>query len=65
MFLNEKMESLDLSDNQISDLAPDCLRALKNLEFLNLSKNRLTEFETFPRSRKLIEVDLSYNKIEK
>jgi Leucine-rich repeat (LRR) protein len=43
--LAETLEDLELSDNSIETIEPGALKCLTNLNYLNLSGNRLTDVQ--------------------
>ena len=57
-------ETLILSGNYISELTPGCLQLNVNLQFLSLSKNKLTEIKNLNHLVNLEFLDLSDNLIE-
>eukprot|EP01017_Pseudomicrothorax_dubius_P038901 TRINITY_DN5901_c0_g1_i3.p1 TRINITY_DN5901_c0_g1~~TRINITY_DN5901_c0_g1_i3.p1 ORF type:complete len:763 (+),score=167.89 TRINITY_DN5901_c0_g1_i3:74-2290(+) len=61
--LSDTLEHLILSKNRITELDFDTLRPLRALIFLDLSHNRLSEFNEFPMSSRLDSVILAYNRI--
>ena len=60
------LETLDLSNNRITALAPNAVNDLRNLVSLHLSDNKITSIETihFLGLEKLRELDLKGNEIE-
>lgn len=59
------LEELNLSGNKINRIEKDSFSLLKNLKSLNLHKNKLEIFCSFPTSEKLETVIISYNKLKK
>lgn len=60
------IESLDLSNNQISQIDDETFVHLKELRYLNLNKNQIKHISLFAftaDSHKLVELDLSHNMI--
>ena len=55
---------LDLSDNRISTLAHDLLENLDSLQYLNMSRNMLTQWNLTLNSKCFRLIDLSDNKLE-
>ena len=63
-FTSTRLESIDLSFNQISCIEADSFRSFKSLKYLNLQSNQISSINSFAFSddtRYLIELNLSNN----
>ena len=60
----KKLKMLDLSENRINALSKDVFKNLQELEYLNVSRNMLTKWDSELNSSCLKLVDLSNNKLE-
>jgi len=59
----DRLENLNLQNNQIQSVSGDFFRDLTSLKSLDLSKNRLTSFQGYYYMRSLTTLNLSYNQI--
>lgn len=64
-FVDLPVTSIDLSENEITELEPKAFRNLQNLKHLNLKTNKIREFNAtwFEGAPNLRELDLSDNRI--
>ena len=58
-----KLENLTCKENELEDVYD--LHYLKNLFFLDLSKNHISKINSFRISSRLVTLDLSYNNLQK